>query len=66
MLKLRLELSNEDGTDLTTCEITDASINHFTSWPKIFWHFINGLNGLGFVVNKDLDFITDHVAEHDY
>jgi hypothetical protein len=66
MLKLRLELSNEDGEDLTTVEITDASIDHFSTWSKIFWVFINALNGAGYIVKKDIDYIAEHVEENDY
>jgi len=66
MLKLRLELTNKDGEDSTIVEITDASINHYSTWPKIFWVFINALNGAGYTVKKDIDFIAEHLEENDY
>jgi hypothetical protein len=47
-------------------EITDASINHYSTWSKIFWVFINALNGAGYTVKKDIDFIAEHVEENDY
>jgi hypothetical protein len=66
MLKLRLELTNKDGEDSTIVEITDASINHYSTWSKIFWVFINALNGAGYTVKKDIDFIAEHLEENDY
>jgi hypothetical protein len=66
MLKLRIELSNEDGTDLTTVEVNESTIDHFSTWSKIFWVFINALNGVGYIVKKDIEFIAEHVEENDY
>jgi hypothetical protein len=51
---------------LTTVEVNESTIDHFSTWSKIFWVFINALNGVGYIVKKDIEFIAEHVEENDY
>jgi hypothetical protein len=52
MLKLRLELTNDEGDNLTAVEITDSEINHSTEWLDILWICVNALCGVGHVIDK--------------